>query len=141
MKPQRILVTGFPHCGTTILRAKIGDCKDVYDSVGEFAEPQNYSTNIPNKWFVWKCPFLHSEFRNNTFSIKKDTWLEHDIIIPIIRNPWNVFTYVIKSGSNPLNGLPPNSNPEYHIKVEEYIAASTHFLDAQNKELYPNPLE
>jgi hypothetical protein len=98
MAAQRILVTGFPHCGTTILRAKIGDCKDVYDSIGEFAQPPGYSPNIPNKWYVWKTPFLHTEFRNNTFAIKKDIWLEHDIIIPIIRNPWYVFTSLYKRG-------------------------------------------
>jgi hypothetical protein len=138
LKPQRILVTGFPHCGTTILRAKIGDCKDVYDSVGEFAEPQNYSTNIPNKWFVWKCPFLHSEFRNNTFSIKKDTWLEHDIIIPIIRNPWNVFTSLHRRGvdNNDFNVLDNKQghSPSYYINAAHVI------LDAFEKKydkVYP----
>ena len=138
MSPQRILVTGFPHCGTTILRAKIGDCKDVYDAVGEFAEPANYSHSIKNKWYVWKCPFLHTEFRNNTFSIKKDIWLEHDIIIPIIRNPWNVFTSLHKRGrdNNEFNVLDDKQghSPSYYINAAHVI------LDAFEKKydkVYP----
>ena len=138
MSPQRILVTGFPHCGTTILRAKIGDCKDVYDAVGEFAEPTNYSHSIKNKWYVWKYPFLHTEFRNNTFSIKKDIWLEHDIIIPIIRNPWNVFTSLHKRGrhNNEFNVLDNKQghSPSYYINAAHVI------LDAFEKKydkVYP----
>jgi len=33
---KRILVTGYPHCGTTMLRAKIGDCKNTYEQIREF---------------------------------------------------------------------------------------------------------
>jgi hypothetical protein len=138
MPAQRILVTGFPHCGTTILRAKIGDCKDVYDAVGEFGEPPGYSPAIKNKWYVWKCPFLHTEFRNNTFAIKKDIWLEHDIIIPIIRNPWNVFTSLHKRGmdNNEFNVL---NNGQGH-SASYYLNAAEVILDAfKNKydKVYP----
>ncbi len=138
MPAQRILVTGFPHCGTTILRAKIGDCKDVYDAVGEFGEPPGYSPAIKNKWYVWKCPFLHTEFRNNTFAIKKNIWLEHDIIIPIIRNPWNVFTSLYKRGTdnNEFNVL---NNGQGH-SASYYLNAAEVILDAfKNKydKVYP----
>jgi hypothetical protein len=71
--------------------------------------------------------------------VTRDSIYQDYIIILVNRNPWHVFTSVIKSGVNPLNGLPPNSgNPAYHGKWEEYEAASIHFLDAQTKELYPN---
>lgn len=138
MPAQRILVTGFPHCGTTIVRAKIGDCKDVYDSVGEFAEPANYSDSIKNKWYVWKCPFLHNEFRNNGFSVKTDTWLNHDIIIPIIRNPWHVFTSLYKRGVDN-NEFDIMDNRQGH-SASYYINAASIILDAfENKyeKVYP----
>jgi hypothetical protein len=138
MPSQRILVTGFPHCGTTILRAKIGDCKDVYDSVGEFAEPINYSDSIKNKWYVWKCPFLHTEFRNNGFSIKKDTWMEPDIIIPIIRNPWYVFTSLHKRGTDN-NEFDVLDNRQGH-SASYYLNAAEVILDAFQKKyekVYP----
>ena len=138
MSPQRILVTGFPHCGTTILRAKIGDCKDVYDFVGESSEPQNYSDNLKNKWYVWKSPFLHTQFRNHTFAIKKDIWLKDDIIIPIIRNPWNVFTSLYRRGidNNEFNILDNRQghSPSYYINAAHVI------LDAFEKKydkVYP----
>lgn len=33
--PIHILVTGFPHCGTSILRAIIGHIKDINDITDE----------------------------------------------------------------------------------------------------------
>jgi len=36
---KTILVTGFPHCGTSILRAKIGECDNVYDDPRESRFP------------------------------------------------------------------------------------------------------
>jgi hypothetical protein len=89
---QKILVTGYAHCGTTILRAKVGECKNTYEQNGEFSQASEYNSNMPFDFYVWKHPFLHPEFRNNGFSIKPNTTLSDTIIIPIIRNPWNVFT-------------------------------------------------
>jgi hypothetical protein len=95
---KEILVTGFPHCGTTVLKAKIGECKNTYDEQKEFAEPAHYHPKMGYDFYVWKHPFLHEEFRNNTFSIKPHTKYVNTIIIPIIRNPWNVFSSLHKRG-------------------------------------------
>ena len=96
---KTILVTGFPHSGTTILRAKIGECKNAFEHT---TESHGIAINANNKKYdfeVCKTPAIPTEFRNDTFSIKagiekyKDT-----IIIPIIRNPWYVFTSLHKRG-------------------------------------------
>jgi hypothetical protein len=129
---KKILITGFPHCGTTILRALVGNCKNVQDESKEFGDPVNYNPNGKHPFYVWKHPFLHTEFRNFGFQHKPNTKFNDTIIIPIIRNPWNVFTSIIKQGVNPLNKLEPNQGPEYFIKVDEYLAAAKFFLEASN---------
>jgi hypothetical protein len=93
---KKILVTGFPHCGTTILRALVGNCKNVFDQSKEFGDPLDYNPNSPFEFYVWKHPFLHTEFRNFGFSNKVNTRYNDVIVIPIIRNPWNVFTSLHK---------------------------------------------
>jgi hypothetical protein len=93
---KKILVTGFPHCGTTLLRALVGNCKKVYDQTVEFSEPQSYNPNMPYDFYVWKHPFLHREFRDFGFQHKPNTSYKDVIVIPIIRNPWNVFTSLHK---------------------------------------------
>lgn len=96
---KKILITGFPHCGTTLLRALVGNCKNVYDQNNEFSEPTAYNPNMPFEFYVWKHPFLHREFRDFGFQHRPNTKYADTIIIPIIRNPWNVFTSLHKRGT------------------------------------------
>ena len=93
---KKILVTGFPHSGTTILRAMVGKCKSVYDNHIEFEDPANYNPNSKYKFYVWKHPTLPAIIRNNGYSIKDTNYLSDTIIIQIIRNPWNTFTSLYK---------------------------------------------
>ena len=125
---KRILVTGFPHCGTTILRAKIGECESVFDQHYEFGDAANYNPNMGYDWFVWKHPFLHTEFRNNGFKIKPNSRFKDEIIIPIIRNPWYVFTSLKKRGEKN-NEFDINDNRQGHSLVYFFNAAEV-FLDA-----------
>jgi hypothetical protein len=93
---KKILITGFPHSGTTILRAIVGKCESVYDNHIEFEDPSNYNPNSPYKFYVWKHPFLPAIIRNDGYSIKDTSYLSDTIIIHIIRNPWNTFTSLYK---------------------------------------------
>ena len=142
MKKKKILITGFPHSGTSILKSKMGECSNVYEHL--FESPivnQNILNASGEKEFVLvKYPMLPIEIRaNHLLKVTNDTLYKDYIIVFVIRNPWNVFTSIIKSGGNPLNGLPPNSgNPDYHSKWEEYEAAGLQFINSKNKELYPN---
>jgi hypothetical protein len=96
---KKILVTGFPHSGTTILRAKIGECKNIYEAQYECVDPPNFYPAMPYDFYVWKHPFLDTPFRNHTFAIKPDSKYVDTIVIPIIRNPWNIFSSLHKRGT------------------------------------------
>ena len=96
---KKILVTGFPHSGTTVLRAKIGECKNTYDCNYECVDPPNFYPTMPYDFYVWKHPFLDVPFRNHTFAIKPESKYADTIIIPIIRNPWNIFSSLHKRGT------------------------------------------
>lgn len=93
------MVTGFPHCGTTVLRAKLGECKKTVDSDRESVDPPTFHPNMPFDFYVWKNPFLPTEFRNFGFSEKPNTKYKDTIVIPIIRNPWYVFSSLHKRGT------------------------------------------
>ncbi|MEY4331762.1 MAG: Sulfotransferase domain [Bacteroidota bacterium] len=139
---KKILITGFPHTGTSILKSKIGECSNVWEFPYEtpIVKPE-YHTYAGDKEFILvKYPMLPIEIRaNNLIKITKDSIYDDYIIIFVLRNPWNVYNSIIKAGGNPLNNLPPNSgNNDYYFKVSEYEASAQHFLEAQNKELYPN---
>ena len=96
---KKILVTGFPHSGTTILRAKIGECKNTYDCNYECVDPPNFYPAMQYDFYVWKHPFLDEPFRNNTFAIKPESKYADTIVIPIIRNPWHIFSSLHKRGT------------------------------------------
>lgn len=95
---RKILITGFPHCGTTILRAKVGECKRVMEQTLEFQDSHGFAQNNNYDFYVWKSPFLSEEFRNFGFKTKDTNRFSETIVIPIIRNPWNVFTSLHKRG-------------------------------------------
>jgi len=136
--PKKILITGYPHTGTTILKSKFGECKNVYEVIDEVFElNQSYLNNCDNKEFVLiKTPIIPMEIRvrgveyltlNDPASIYKDYY-----IIFVTRNPWNLFTSVIKVGDDPLSGETWHLSPKYGFTVEEYFASSKLFLEARN---------
>lgn len=142
MTKKKILITGFPHTGTSILKSKMGECSNVFE--WPFESPI-VNADIVNaagekEFILVKYPILPIEIRaNHLLHVISNTIYKDYIIVFVIRNPWNVYTSIIKSGCNPLNGLPPNSNnSDYHSKWEEYEVAAKYFLDSKNKELYPN---
>jgi len=142
LNKKKILITGFPHTGTSILKSKMGECLNVYEFPYETAivKPE-YHTYAGDKEFVLvKTPIVPIEIRaNNLIKVTRDSMYDDYIIIFVVRNPWNIYTSIIKSGGNPLNNLPPNSGDDnYYFKVDEFEALGKHFLEAQNKQLYPN---
>jgi hypothetical protein len=135
---KQILITGFPHCGTTVLRTKLGECKNTYEEQKEFAEPAHYHPNMEYDFYIWKHPFLHKEFRNHTFSIKPQTKYADIIIIPIIRNPWNVFSSLYKRGTQS-GEFSIYDNKQGH-SLSYYNNAATVILDAMKNnydDVYP----
>ena len=141
MQKTKILVTGFPHTGTSILKAKFGECSNLHEVVIEqpFVYPQDIHNSADNQFILVKNPILPIDIRAGgvAFTRYKDSNYYDYTIIFVIRNPWNVFTSIIKDGSDPLNKLEPNNGPQYHIKVQEYMVAAEFFLESQ-KNKYPN---
>lgn len=139
MEKKKILITGFPHTGTSILKSKIGECEDVYEHPFEYYEilPSHVSQSGDKKFIVMKTPVLPVEFRidgpKKISSNPKNKYHNYTSIITL-RNPWNVFTSIIKRGFDPLLKL-DNSHwqkVEYFVTVYEYMAAAEKFLEAKN---------
>ena len=91
---QKIIIIGFPHSGTTILKAIISHIRDVYEIINESKyitdDIINDVKNIDpdKKYIVCKYPFIDDSF----FSSEYDDY----IIIFIIRNPIHVFSSLNK---------------------------------------------
>jgi hypothetical protein len=82
---QKILINGFPHCGTSILKSIIGHIEDVEEIYNE----TNVINQISNKKFILcKYPFTLDTF----FSEKYKDYIK----IFIIRNPLFVFSSLNK---------------------------------------------
>jgi hypothetical protein len=110
----------------------MGECTNLYECPFEYFNiNQNDILNSGDKEFILKkTPILPVEIRANTLQRTQSGFEYGDyILIFVIRNPWNVFTSIMKQGVNPLNKLQPNEGGEYFIKVDEYLAAATFFLD------------
>ena len=133
MHKKKILITGYPHTGTSILKSKIGECKNVYEVVDETYEiNNNHIMNSNDKEFILiKTPIIPLEIRvhgvrflttNNPTSVYKDY-----SIIFITRNPWNLFTSVIKAGDDPLSHEQWHLSPKYPFTIEEYLVSCLNF--------------
>tara|TARA_A100001015_G_scaffold307010_1_gene402212 strand:- start:3530 stop:4198 length:669 start_codon:yes stop_codon:yes gene_type:complete len=83
--PQKILICGFPHCGTSILKSILGHIEDV-EEIHKECKIINKSTN--KQFILCKWPFTYDVFFSEEY---KDY-----IKIFIIRNPLFVFSSLNK---------------------------------------------
>jgi len=82
---KKILICGFPHCGTSILKSIIGHSEDVEEIKRETMKI-NKTTN--KKFILGKCPFTFRKFFTDEYN--------DYIKIFIIRNPLFVFSSLNK---------------------------------------------
>ena len=89
---KKIIIIGFPHCGTTVLRSIIGNCKNVYATPNKIEERSvtkgmaKTGERLGKEFYVikWLAPLnLEKEF------------LDYYKII-MIRNPYYVFSSIRK---------------------------------------------
>lgn len=142
MKKTKILVTGFPHSGTSILKSKFGECSNLHEVPFEtaFVRPEDIHYSGDKENILIKYPMLPIDIRAGGIAYTRhpDSRYYEYTIIMVIRNPWNVYTGMIKAGSNPLNNLTVDGgNSEYHSKVEEYEVAAELFMQARDNN-FPN---
>jgi hypothetical protein len=142
LKKTKILVTGFPHSGTSILKSKFGECSNLHEVPFEtaFVRPEDIHYSGDKENILIKYPMLPIDIRAGGIAYTRhpDSRYYEYTIIMVIRNPWNVYTGMVKAGSNPLNNLTVDGgNSEYHSKVEEYEVAAELFMQARDNN-FPN---
>jgi len=128
-KVTTILITGFPHCGTSILRAKLGEANDTFDQEQE----HRYTETSPpgTKFHIWKHPLVHPEFKNDLgWGNKKNIPFFKDThIIPIIRNPYYAFSSLVtKRYLNPFKTQDHTFN-DYIFTAEKWLQAKKENID------------
>ena len=89
---NKILICGFPHCGTTILKSIIGHIDDVEEIVDETDKIDKTIHVEEGKYILCKYPFTLKKF----FEKEYDDYIK----IFIIRNPLFVFSSLNKRFSN-----------------------------------------
>ena len=68
---QKILVIGFPHCGTSILKCKLGECKNTVDFPTESPlVPLQFEKACICDNIIVKNPFVPQEMFNADFILK-----------------------------------------------------------------------
>lgn len=142
MHKKKIIITGYPHTGTTILKSKLGECKNLHEVINECDHIHSKLINdAGDKEFILiKSPVLPLEIRKHKLkfnaSVPESAYYGYSIILTN-RNPWNLFTSIIKRGYDPLSGCKDHMNSKYYHTIEEYLIMCEMFLDAlENK--YPN---
>jgi len=97
---NKILILGFPHCGTSILRAKMGDCLSAMETTNETDYIcRGLALNHPDHKIIIKStdietsPLIRGEINEENFLIPPhNNKIYHDYhSVLIIKNPYEVF--------------------------------------------------
>jgi hypothetical protein len=143
LNKKKILITGYPHTGTSILKSKFGECNGVFEVLDETFEVNKYhiKDSGDTEIILIKTPIIPMEIRvrgvkyltlQDPASVYKDYY-----VIFVTRNPWNLFTSVIKAGDDPLSGETFHLSPKYGFTIQEYFVSCDRFLEAKNGN-FPN---
>ena len=112
MKPTKIIVFGFPHCGTTILKNIIGHIDNVEEIIKEKIIILDTDRKTDKKYILCKHPFFGDS--NHFFTDKYKDYIK----IFIIRDPMWVFSSLNKRCSYK---IPANHSIERYIKTCQYF--------------------
>ena len=112
---KKIIVTGFPHTGTTILKNIIGHIPDVKELIHEEKLIRQYDEDHTYKWNLCKWPFANDEYFTEQF----DDYIK----IFVIRNPLWIFSSLNKRcAQDDPPGIPPNHDVNvYKLVCERYL--------------------
>ena len=115
---SKVIIFGFPHCGTSILKSIIGHIDDVEEIIDETLIIDKTTTK---KYILCKHPCVHYNFFYEKY---------HEYIkIFIVRNP----LYVFSSSNKRYNyNLPEN------CAVTSYIKTIGRFIQCQDKSKFKN---
>jgi hypothetical protein len=108
---KKIIVFGFPHCGTSIMKSIIGHIEGVEEIYSEKFSVGRPSSNNETEYKLCKWPFTEPKF----FKTEYDEYIK----IFIVRNPLYVFSSI--------NNRVLNEDPGYNHSVDHYIDTIKHF--------------
>jgi hypothetical protein len=110
---QKIMICGFPHSGTSILKSIIGHSNDVEEI---YHETEKIYKNTNKRFIVCKCPFARDYFFEEEY---------HDYIkIFIVRNPLFVYSSLNKRFDYKLQDF---------VSFEKYVNILQKFIKYRNK--------
>jgi len=107
----RFLIHGFPHCGTTILRAILGNNPDIYEYPYEVETVDDIEFFAKGRHILIKTPFTKPDYFQDTYS--------NYVKIFVLRNPYHVFTS--------LNERFEGTIPSNH-SIEKYLETAKLFI-------------
>lgn len=123
---KKIIIFGFPHSGTTILRCIISHIENVYEIIDETNKiDDNNSEYTKYNFVLCKWPYLINE--NELLTNYSDY-----IKIFIIRNPLYIFSSLNKRFDN---SLIIDKNFEYEHSINKYIDTIKEFNNFKNKNI------
>lgn len=116
---KKIIIFGYPHSGTSILKSIIGHIDNVYEIVEEAKKiPENLQLEKKYEYVLIKTPLYHPNIFN-------DSYYDDFIKIFIIRNPLFVFSSINRRNVNNIE----THTPKY------YSFVLTRFIHYENKPL------
>lgn len=111
---KKIIIFGFPHSGTSILKSIIGHIEDVceiYDETKIIDDKMiNLNKNLKKKYILCKYPYTDPKFFTDIY--------KNYIKIFIIRNPLWIFSSLNKRF---LSKIPKNHNLKEYTQVANYF--------------------
>ena len=138
MNKKKILITGFPHTGTSILKSKFGECFNVYEAPWETEHVRGNEIGAANHFnkdaIVIKYSSIPIEIHPGKLKFLRESdnpYKDYNIIF-LTRNPWYLFTSVIKSGINPVSGIQNHFENSFWFQLERYERSAQLFLEAKN---------
>ena len=107
---QKIIVTGFPHTGTTILKSIIGHIQSVKEIVHEEKQIHHYDEDHSYRFNLCKWPFAREHFFGKEYN--------DYIKVFIMRNPLWVFSSLNKRcAQDTPPGIPPNHDIDVYAEI------------------------
>lgn len=145
---KKILIHGFPHCGTTILKERLGQIEEVYDAFSEWHPSSNLGPTET------KVKFMNSVGENKKYILLKYPWtanptngqtilnlpqLKDFIKIFVIRNPYYVFSSINKRFNYNIPG-PEGMQQGYGgiHSIKEWGIVAELFLEHKDSPSFPN---
>ena len=110
---KKVIICGFPHCGTTILKSIIGHMPNVKEIIKERKRFLEEDLDSSFDFVLCKTPWAPN-------SLFHDSHFDDYIKIFIIRNPLWIFSSLNKRCDNPKdNGIPEDHSVSKYIDTAE----------------------